>query len=165
MLEHKYVKNLKILNLHDNRINFKGLKKLIPIYKNLKWLLITSNCINSDDIYNFYDYLKDEEIDITLIYSKIIWLPSTCMFDKLPISKISKEAHLKYYNVPVEKEINENNDENNNKKMEKVDEYLGILNEEIKNNKNNKYFLYEIYDKIIDLKNNIDEEIEKKMKK
>lgn len=108
---HKYLDHLIFLDLTNNRITQKGLLMLAPLIvsDSLKYLVIPINSLGIEDIRALsvtleIDALKkseEESIDKTALLSswlsKVIWLPESFDFDRLPIPLPSKEAHKQYY--------------------------------------------------------------------
>ena len=105
------IEHLVILDLTNNRITQKGLLMLAPllIRDEFKWLVVPVNNFDIEGIRALFSDLeifahkKSEEVGIdraSLLdswLSKVIWVPETFDFDRLPLTPSSKEAHKQYY--------------------------------------------------------------------
>ena len=105
------VHHLAILDLTNNRITRIGLVTLAPllISNDFKWLVVSSNDFELDDIRSLYSDLRplahkvQEESDVDQLLdnwiSKVIWVPEsfTEYIHRLPITLSSINSHLKYY--------------------------------------------------------------------
>lgn len=105
------IEHLVILDLTNNRITQKGLLMLAPllIRDEFRWLVAPVNDFGIEGIRALFSDLetfankKSEEVGMdreTLLdtwLSKVIWVPETFDFDRLPLTPSSKEAHKQYY--------------------------------------------------------------------